>query len=193
LRPDLEAQRGQSRYRDICQNHKSHGSPPFSLPRAIPVLGECPRRILVNDLNDPARCLRALVGDGVAVIRSYTIFGRHALGIGVGGLASYRHMTQRHCARSGCNGAVALILAASRSMGPSALVLKISSNCSRGTAPVAKSAFRAPPPPAAGFRFVAIDSPARNEPGRGFRPKLCALCARWGRLCGAPIWTAKLV
>ena len=32
--------------------------------------------------------------------------------------------------------------------------------------------------------------------GRGFRPKLCAgLCARWGRLCGAPIWTAgfKLV
>jgi hypothetical protein len=30
----------------------------------------------------------------------------------------------------------------------------------------------------------------------GFRPKLCAgLCARWGRLCGAPIWTAgfKLV
>src|SRR5947207_15966219 len=34
-------------------------------------------------------------------------------------------------------------------------------------------------------------SPARNEPGRGFRPKLCAgLCARWGRLCGAPIWTA---
>ena len=37
---------------------------------------------------------------------------------------------------------------------------------------------------------------ARNEPGRGFRPKLCAgLCARWGRLCGAPIWTAgfKLV
>ena len=35
-------------------------------------------------------------------------------------------------------------------------------------------------------------SPARNEPGRGFRPKLCA---RWGRLCGAPIWTAgfKLV
>jgi Protein of unknown function (DUF3489) len=34
-------------------------------------------------------------------------------------------------------------------------------------------------------------SPARNEPGRGFRPKLCAgLCVRWGRLCGAPIWTA---
>ena len=57
------------------------------------MLGECPRRrILVNDLNDPARCLRALVGDGVAVIRSYTIFGRHALGIGVGGTALQNHM-----------------------------------------------------------------------------------------------------
>ena len=43
---------------------------------------------------------------------------------------------------------------------------------------------------------AANRSLARNEPGRGFRPKLCAgLCARWGRLCGAPIWTAgfKLV
>lgn len=59
------------------------------------MLGECPRRrILVNDLNDPARCLRALVGDGVAVIRSYTIFGRHALGIRVGGTA--RTALQNH-------------------------------------------------------------------------------------------------
>ena len=45
-------------------------------------------------------------------------------------------------------------------------------------------------------RLTERPNPARNEPGRGFRPKLCAgLCARWGRLCGAPIWTAgfKLV
>jgi hypothetical protein len=33
-----------------------------------------------------------VVGDGVAVIRSYTIFGRHALGIGVGGTALQNHI-----------------------------------------------------------------------------------------------------
>ena len=36
-----------------------------------------------NDLHDPARCRidqnRVLIDNGVAVIRSYTIFGRHAV------------------------------------------------------------------------------------------------------------------